>query len=72
MPSLDADGVVAAAKEVGLKVPLVVRLAGTNADKGKEILNGSGLQITAADGMGDAATKVVAATKSANAKGAHK
>ena len=56
-----AEGVVAAAKEVGLKVPLVVRLAGTNADKGKEILNGSGLQIVAADTMADAAKKAVAA-----------
>ncbi|MCC6278171.1 MAG: ADP-forming succinate--CoA ligase subunit beta [Oligoflexia bacterium] len=60
-----AEGVIAAAKEVGLKVPLVVRLEGTNADKGKQILNSSGLQITAADGMGDAAQKVVAAAKGA-------
>lgn len=58
-----AEGVIAAAKEVGLKVPLVVRLEGTNADLGKKILNSSGLQITSADGMGDAATKVVAASK---------
>ncbi len=58
-----AEGVIAAAKEVGLKVPLVVRLEGTNAEKGKQILNGSGLRITAADGMGDAAQKVVAAVK---------
>ncbi len=58
-----ADGVIAAAKEVGLKVPLVVRLEGTNAEKGKQILNSSGLRITAADGMGDAAQKVVAAVK---------
>jgi succinyl-CoA synthetase beta subunit len=58
-----AEGVIAAAKEVGLKVPLVVRLEGTNAEKGKEILNNSGLKIVAADGMGDAAKKVVAATK---------
>lgn len=56
-----AEGVIAAAKDVGLKVPLVVRLEGTNADKGKEILNKSGLKITAADGMDDAAKKVVAA-----------
>jgi len=60
-----AEGVIAAAKEVGLKVPLVVRLEGTNADKGKEILNNSGLKITAADGMGDAAQKVVKAAKGA-------
>jgi len=58
-----AEGVIAAAKDVGLKVPLVVRLEGTNAEKGKEILNKSGLKITAADGMGDAAQKVVAATR---------
>ncbi|MBK9293613.1 MAG: ADP-forming succinate--CoA ligase subunit beta [Oligoflexia bacterium] len=57
-----AEGVIAAAKEVGLKVPLVVRLEGTNADKGKEILNSSGLKITAAEGMADAAKKVVAAS----------
>lgn len=58
-----AEGVVAAAKEVGLKVPLVVRLQGTNSDKGKEILDNSGIQITTADGMDDAAKKAVAAAK---------
>ncbi len=58
-----AEGVIAAAKEIGLKVPLVVRLEGTNAEKGKEILNNSGLKITSADGMGDAAKKVVAAAQ---------
>lgn len=58
-----AEGVVAAARELGLKVPLVVRLEGTNSDKGKEILNKSGLQILAADGMADAAEKVVAASR---------
>jgi succinyl-CoA synthetase beta subunit len=58
-----AEGVIAAAKETGLKVPLVVRLEGTNAELGKEILNKSGLKITSADGMGDAAKKVVAAAK---------
>ena len=56
-----AEGVVAAVKEVGLKVPLVVRLEGTNVDKGKAILNQSGLAITAADDLDDAAQKIVAA-----------
>ncbi|MCQ8783559.1 ADP-forming succinate--CoA ligase subunit beta [Mangrovibrevibacter kandeliae] len=56
-----AEGVVAAVKEVGLKVPLVVRLEGTNVDKGKAILNQSGLAITAADDLDDAAKKIVAA-----------
>jgi succinyl-CoA synthetase beta subunit len=62
-----AEGVIAAAKETGLKVPLVVRLEGTNAELGKEILNKSGLKITAADGMGDAAKKVVALAKGGDA-----
>ena len=56
-----AEGVVAAVKEVGLKVPLVVRLEGTNVDLGKKILNESGLAITAADDLDDAAKKIVAA-----------
>ena len=56
-----AEGVVAAVKDVGLKVPLVVRLEGTNVDKGKAILNDSGLAITAADDLDDAAKKIVAA-----------
>ena len=56
-----ADGVVAAVKEVGLKVPLVVRLEGTNVAEGKRILNESGLAITAADDLDDAAQKIVAA-----------
>jgi succinyl-CoA synthetase beta subunit len=58
-----ATGVVAAAKQVGLKVPLVVRLEGTNVDLGKRILADSGLPIISASDMGDAAQKVVAATK---------
>ncbi|RIY02809.1 ADP-forming succinate--CoA ligase subunit beta [Aureimonas flava] len=58
-----AEGVVAAVKEVGLKVPLVVRLEGTNVDLGKRILNESGLAITAADDLDDAAQKIVAAVK---------
>ncbi len=56
-----AEGVVAAVQEVGLKVPLVVRLEGTNVDLGKKILNESGLAITAADDLDDAAKKIVAA-----------
>lgn len=58
-----ADGVVAASKAVGLSVPLVVRMKGTNEDLGKKILAESGLPIIAANTMGEAAQKVVAATK---------
>ncbi|MEA5097016.1 MAG: ADP-forming succinate--CoA ligase subunit beta [Burkholderiaceae bacterium] len=58
-----ADGVVAAARQVTLKVPLVVRLEGTNVDKGKEILAKSGLPIISADGMSDAAQKAINAAK---------
>ncbi|MDG2204350.1 MAG: ADP-forming succinate--CoA ligase subunit beta [Alphaproteobacteria bacterium] len=58
-----AEGVVTAAKEVDLHVPLVVRLEGTNVEKGKEIMAASGLAITSADDLGDAAKKVVAAVK---------
>jgi succinyl-CoA synthetase beta subunit len=60
-----AEGVIAAAKAVSLKVPLVVRLEGTNVELGKKILNESGLAITAASDLGDAAVKVVAAAKGA-------
>ncbi len=56
-----AEGIVAAAKEVGVKVPLVVRLAGTNFELGKKILANSGLEIIAADDLGDAAQKIVKA-----------
>jgi len=56
-----AEGVVAAAKEVGVRVPVVVRLEGTNAERGREILSTSGLAFRVADGMRDAAEKVVAA-----------
>jgi succinyl-CoA synthetase beta subunit len=55
-----ADGVVVAAKEVGLDIPLVVRLEGTNVEAGKKILYGSGLELIPADDMLDAANKVVA------------
>lgn len=60
-----ADGVVAASKAVGLKVPLVVRMKGTNEDLGKKILADSGLPIISANTMGEAAQKVVAATQGA-------
>ncbi len=56
-----AEGVVTAAKEVGVDVPVVVRLEGTNVERGREILQGSGLEFIVADGMRDAAEKVVAA-----------
>jgi succinyl-CoA synthetase beta subunit len=58
-----ATGVIEAAKEVGLKVPLVVRLQGTNVDLGRKLLADSGLAITAADTMDDAAKKIVALAK---------
>jgi len=61
-----ATGVVTAARQVSLGVPLVVRLEGTNVDRGKEILAESGLNIVAADGMADAAQKIVQAVKGAN------
>jgi len=60
-----AEGVVAAAREVNLGVPLVVRLEGTNVDLGKQILSESGLAITAASDLADAADKVVAAVRRA-------
>ena len=58
-----AEGVVAAAKSMKLDIPLVVRLEGTNVEKGVEILNKSGLAITPAYGMDDAARKVCASLK---------
>jgi succinyl-CoA synthetase beta subunit len=60
-----AEGIIAAAKEVNLSVPLVVRLEGTNVEKGKEILSNSGLAIVPADDLGDAAKKIVAEVKQA-------
>ncbi len=60
-----AKGIVAAARQVGLSIPLVVRLEGTNVELGREILAKSGLEITAADDLGDAARKAVAAAKAA-------
>ena len=56
-----AAGIVAAVKDIGLTLPLVVRLEGTNVEKGKEILAASGFNITAADDLDDAAIKAVAA-----------
>src|SRR4051812_40375066 len=58
-----AEGVVAAVKEVGLKVPLVVRLEGTNVDAGKKIIRESGLNVVPADNLDDAAQKIVKAVK---------
>jgi succinyl-CoA synthetase beta subunit len=58
-----ANGIIAAARQVQLKVPLVVRLEGTNVDLGKEILSKSGLPIIPADGMTDAAQKAINAAK---------
>src|SRR6476619_3442243 len=60
-----AEGVVAAVKEVGLKVPLVVRLEGTNVELGKKIIAESGLNVTSADDLDDAAQKIVKAVKDA-------
>ena len=58
-----AEGVVAAVKEVGLQVPLVVRLEGTNVEKGKEIINNSDVDVIAADDLKDGAQKIVKAVK---------
>jgi succinyl-CoA synthetase beta subunit len=58
-----AEGVIAAVKAVGLQVPLVVRLEGTNVNEGKAIIRGSGLNVIAADDLEDAARKIVAAVK---------
>jgi succinyl-CoA synthetase beta subunit len=60
-----AEGVVAAVKEVGLKVPLVVRLEGTNVELGKKIIAESGLNVTSGDDLDDAAQKIVKAVKAA-------
>ncbi len=58
-----AEGVVEAVREVGLEVPLVVRLEGTNVEKGKSVIMESGLNVIAADDLGDAARKIVAAVR---------
>jgi len=58
-----AEGIIAAVKEVGLQVPLVVRLEGTNVEKGKEIIANSGLNVIAGDNLSDAAQKIVKEVK---------
>jgi succinyl-CoA synthetase beta subunit len=58
-----AEGIIAAVKEVGLKVPLVVRLEGTNVELGKEIIRGSGLNVIAGEDLSDAAEKIVKAVR---------
>jgi succinyl-CoA synthetase beta subunit len=58
-----AEGVIAAVKEVGLQVPLVVRLEGTNVELGKDIIKNSGLNVIAADDLKDGAQKIVKAVK---------
>ena len=58
-----AQGVVEAAKQINLSVPLVVRLAGTNFQEGKEILDNSGLELISAENLDDAAKKIVEAIK---------
>jgi len=60
-----AEGVIAAAREMDIKVPLVVRLEGTNVELGKKILKDSGLKIIPADDLGDAAEKITAELKKA-------
>jgi succinyl-CoA synthetase beta subunit len=58
-----AQGVIAAVQDLGVRVPIVIRMEGTNVELGKQMLADSGLNFTTADGMGDAATKVVAASR---------
>jgi succinyl-CoA synthetase beta subunit len=60
-----ATGVVAAARDLGIKVPIVIRMEGTNVDLGRQVLRESGFNFTVADGMKDAAEKVVALAKGA-------
>jgi succinyl-CoA synthetase beta subunit len=60
---LIAEGIIKAVKEVGIQVPVVIRLEGTNAAKGLELLEASGLALTTASELADAADKVVAAAK---------
>ncbi len=60
-----AEGIIAAAREMSLAVPLVVRLEGTNVELGKEIIKKSGLQVIPADNLADAAEKIVAEVKKA-------
>jgi succinyl-CoA synthetase beta subunit len=60
-----AEGVVAAVREMGLAVPLVVRLEGTNVELGKQIINESGLNVIAANDLADGAEKIVKAVRAA-------
>ena len=60
-----AEGIIAAARETSLKVPLVVRLEGTNVELGKDIIKKSGLKVIPADNLADAAEKIVAEVKKA-------
>ena len=60
-----AEGIIAAAREMSLKVPLVVRLEGTNVELGKDIIKKSGLQVIPADNLADAAEKIVLEVKKA-------
>ncbi len=64
--NLIAEGIIAAVKEVGVKIPVVVRLEGTNAQQGRDLLDNSGLAITSAADLTEAAHKVVAASKGGN------
>ena len=64
--NLIAEGIIAAVKEVGVSIPVVVRLEGTNAQQGRDLLDNSGLAITSAADLTDAAQKVVAASKGSN------
>jgi len=58
-----AEGIITAVKEVGMQIPVIVRLEGTNVDLGKTMLQTSGLNIISADGLTDAAQQAVAAVK---------
>ena len=60
---LIAEGIISAVKEVGIKIPVVVRLEGTNVEQGRSLLEDSGLAITAAESLTDAAKRVVASVK---------
>jgi succinyl-CoA synthetase beta subunit len=64
-----ANGIVAAGRQIGLSIPVVVRLQGTNVELGKQILAGSGLELTPADDLGDAASKAVAAARASSGRG---
>ena len=66
-----AEGIIGAVQEVGLQVPLVVRLEGTNVELGKKLLSESGLNVVAAADMADGAQKIIALAKSSSAKAAH-